>query len=106
MTSHKAVACRYLRGWFILDLIASFPFDLLVSGGGGGGTSLVKMFKLPRLLRAMKVARLLKTLPFQREMLSLLGILQMLFVVMLLSRRGPRLEPTHLTLLRSSWQKN
>ena len=26
---HKLIALNYIRGWFLLDLIAAVPFDLL-----------------------------------------------------------------------------
>ena len=26
---HKLIALNYIRGWFVLDLIAAVPFDLL-----------------------------------------------------------------------------
>lgn len=29
----KSVALNYLRGWFIVDLLAALPFDLLNAGG-------------------------------------------------------------------------
>ena len=29
VTESKSIAFHYMRGWFILDLIAALPFDLL-----------------------------------------------------------------------------
>ena len=50
MTDHKKIAANYLRGWFIVDLLATFPADYIVRGvearrsscwrrGGGGACS-------------------------------------------------------------------
>jgi hypothetical protein len=30
VTDHKAIAKRYLTGWFIVDLLATFPVDYIV----------------------------------------------------------------------------
>ena len=32
VTSHKKIAIRYLKGWFIIDLISCIPFDILIEG--------------------------------------------------------------------------
>lgn len=41
ITNRRAIAMRYLRGWFVIDLLATFPVDYIlraaeVCGGGGG----------------------------------------------------------------------
>lgn len=30
ITDHKAIALRYLSGWFMVDLLATFPVDYIV----------------------------------------------------------------------------
>ena len=30
VTDHRAIAKRYLTGWFIVDLLATFPIDYIV----------------------------------------------------------------------------
>ena len=79
VTNNKKMALRYLRTWFILDLVASFPFDWCASGvsfyrrragesGGNEGGSfaalaaLLRLLKLLKLLRLLRLARLLKLL--------------------------------------------
>ena len=32
VTDHKKIAANYLRGWFIVDLLATFPADYIVRG--------------------------------------------------------------------------
>lgn len=44
----KKIAQRYVRGWFLVDFIAVFPFDVILQGSD---TQLTKMLRLPRLLR-------------------------------------------------------
>ena len=85
MTSFAAIGKRYLRGWFVIDAIAAIPFDIFVSGGGGGGANFAKMLKLPRMMRAMRVLRFAKALPFAREVLSMVGLFQIVFVLLLLA---------------------
>lgn len=43
ITNRRAIAMRYLRGWFVIDLLATFPVDYIlraaevcVLGGGRG----------------------------------------------------------------------
>lgn len=30
VTDHKLIAMRYLKGWFVVDLLATFPVDYIV----------------------------------------------------------------------------
>lgn len=30
ITDHKKIALRYLKGWFVVDLLATFPSDYIV----------------------------------------------------------------------------
>lgn len=32
ITDHKAIARRYLKGWFAIDVLATFPVDYIVRG--------------------------------------------------------------------------
>jgi hypothetical protein len=55
-----AIAQRYLRGWFPLDILSVLPFEYLgfISGGESSQTNLAQL----RLLRFLRLARLLKLL--------------------------------------------
>ena len=44
---HKAVARKYLQGWFTLDLVSSFPIDLVLFGKRSD------LWRLPRLLKVI-----------------------------------------------------
>ena len=89
VTSFKLISIRYLRTWFVLDVIASVPVNWVIHGGirftpppvgeaaANADTSqlfsylrLVKLFKLLRLLRVAKLLRLLKQLE-QRAVVAL-----------------------------------
>eukprot|EP00854_Cymbomonas_tetramitiformis_P008696 gene8696-10318_t len=62
VTSSWPLARRYLRGWFLLDLVATVPFDLLAQLAGQD-PSAIRSIKLVRILR---LARLLKLVQFSK----------------------------------------
>lgn len=55
----KAIALRYLRGWFPLDLVATFPFNWLF--GSPFDTSDSNFYSTPALFRLAKVSRLMRS---------------------------------------------
>ncbi|XP_011876582.1 PREDICTED: potassium voltage-gated channel subfamily H member 2 isoform X2 [Vollenhovia emeryi] len=61
VVSHPGkIAVHYLKGWFIIDLVAAIPFDLLLVGSDTGSdetTTLIGLLKTARLLRLVRVAR-------------------------------------------------
>ena len=63
VTSHKKIAIRYLKGWFIIDLISCLPFDIMIPGHSSFNilTRIMRtsrMYKLLRLLRILKVIKM------------------------------------------------
>ncbi|KAG8183171.1 hypothetical protein JTE90_013690 [Oedothorax gibbosus] len=59
VVSHPGkIALHYLRGWFIIDVVAAIPFDLLLVGKNSDETTtLIGLLKTARLLRLVRVAR-------------------------------------------------
>ncbi|XP_074982211.1 voltage-gated inwardly rectifying potassium channel KCNH2 isoform X4 [Caretta caretta] len=61
VVSHPArIAIHYFKGWFLIDMVAAIPFDLLIFGSGSGSeetTTLIGLLKTARLLRLVRVAR-------------------------------------------------
>ncbi|XP_022253646.1 potassium voltage-gated channel subfamily H member 6-like isoform X1 [Limulus polyphemus] len=59
VVSHPGrIAVHYLRGWFIIDIVAAIPFDLLLFGSETDETTtLTGLLKTARLLRLVRVAR-------------------------------------------------
>ncbi|XP_035861068.1 potassium voltage-gated channel subfamily H member 7-like [Sander lucioperca] len=60
------IAVHYFKGWFLIDMVAAIPFDLLIyrsgeevvrAGGEGETTTLIGLLKTARLLRLVRVAR-------------------------------------------------
>merc|ERR1712224_96879 len=52
--NHKLIATRYLKTWFIMDLVSIIPFELLPL------PPTFRAMRLIRLLRLLKLARVLK----------------------------------------------
>ncbi|XP_030387007.1 potassium voltage-gated channel subfamily H member 6 [Scaptodrosophila lebanonensis] len=66
VVSHPGrIAVHYLSGWFLIDLVAAVPFDLLLVGSdtdelgldNDETTTLIGLLKTARLLRLVRVAR-------------------------------------------------
>uniref|UniRef100_A0A672MM67 Potassium voltage-gated channel subfamily H member 2 n=1 Tax=Sinocyclocheilus grahami TaxID=75366 RepID=A0A672MM67_SINGR len=52
------IAVHYFKGWFLIDMVAAIPFDLLIDRTGEElGTTLIGLLKTARLLRLVRVAR-------------------------------------------------
>ena len=63
MDDHRLVVRHYLLGWFILDVLAVFPFEAMGgndSGDGASNVGQIKIIKMVRLLRLLKLVRLLR----------------------------------------------
>ncbi|CAF2627364.1 unnamed protein product [Rotaria sp. Silwood2] len=61
VTRASKIAKHYLKGWFLIDVTAAIPFDILFSllqtNGGGESTTLMGLLKTARLLRLVRIAR-------------------------------------------------
>ncbi|KAL1498113.1 hypothetical protein ABEB36_008966 [Hypothenemus hampei] len=52
----KSISVNYLRTWFVVDLLAALPFDLLYAlYGEESGNSQIHLIKLTRLLRLLRL---------------------------------------------------
>eukprot|EP01006_Ploeotia_vitrea_P007575 TRINITY_DN17489_c0_g1_i1.p1 TRINITY_DN17489_c0_g1~~TRINITY_DN17489_c0_g1_i1.p1 ORF type:complete len:759 (-),score=368.03 TRINITY_DN17489_c0_g1_i1:61-2133(-) len=59
ITTHSMIVKHYLRTWFVLDLIATFPFYLI---SRDNVTRVSSFARVPRLLKLFRLVRLLKLL--------------------------------------------
>ncbi|ESN95216.1 hypothetical protein HELRODRAFT_86941, partial [Helobdella robusta] len=58
ITNAGKIAIHYFKGWFIIDMVAAIPFDLLLFGSNTDETTtLIGLLKTARLLRLVRVAR-------------------------------------------------
>ena len=68
----KKIARNYLKGFFFVDVIATFPFGLVLSNPAIGLTNKVGKFgRLPKLLKFLRAAKLLKLMRLQQFILRL-----------------------------------
>eukprot|EP01044_Picomonas_judraskeda_P003048 COSAG03_NODE_240_length_10098_cov_71.012101_6_plen_554_part_00 len=63
ITDARTIAWSYCKGWFWMDLVASFPFDILMqteeaSSKASGGFRLARLVRLGRLVRVASFARM------------------------------------------------
>lgn len=58
ITDRREIARHYLKRWFVLDLLAALPFDLLVAGVLPISLPLVRVLRLLRLARVLRLSRL------------------------------------------------
>lgn len=74
--NRKKVPIHYLKGWFAIDFLSTFPFDLVVEevvGKKEGDTfRLTKLLKMVRMVRLLKLTRFLK---LDKLMVHLEGVL-------------------------------
>lgn len=76
----KKIAIRYLRTWFLIDLVSSFPFDYVVSAatssesgrllGASRALRILRMAKLLSLLRLLRISRLVRYVHQYEEILN------------------------------------
>lgn len=88
----KKIAVFYLKGWFLIDLIAIVPFDTILNASKFNSLSrvarigrLYKLVKLTRLLRILKILKdKNKLLKYITDFLKIgLGFERLLFFVMI-----------------------
>ncbi|XP_049889540.1 potassium voltage-gated channel subfamily H member 6-like [Epinephelus moara] len=58
VSQSSRIAVHYFKGWFLIDMVAAIPFDLLIYRSGEEvTTTLIGLLKTARLLRLVRVAR-------------------------------------------------
>ncbi|XP_029309277.1 potassium voltage-gated channel subfamily H member 7-like [Cottoperca gobio] len=58
VSQSSRIAVYYFKGWFLIDMVAAIPFDLLIYRSGEEvTTTLIGLLKTARLLRLVRVAR-------------------------------------------------
>lgn len=67
---HSYIAKRYISGWFVLDLLSSFPFDLLIGSifvnfSGAALFQFTRLLRLLKLFRVFRLVHLIKTLEYR-----------------------------------------
>ena len=60
ITDRKKIAKRYIKSWFLLDVISTFPFHLIINDRSSSFSSLAKLPRLIKLVRLLRFLKLLK----------------------------------------------
>merc|ERR1719191_2053353 len=58
--THKELANRYFRSWFVIDFVSILPFDLIGLLSGSQDIAKMKTLRLVRLARLLKLLRILR----------------------------------------------
>ncbi len=63
----KVITLKYLKGWFIIDFAAVFPFDkviqaIMANTSSGKYNSLIRVTRIGKLYKLVKVTRLIRVL--------------------------------------------
>ena len=66
VTDSRKIALHYLKFWFWIDIVASFPLSVLFLYIGAGNKSLGKANKMLRVLRFAKLSKLFRVLKMGR----------------------------------------
>ena len=72
VTSRSLILANYAKGWMLIDILAWFPFDLLLSNNQNGKGKFARILRLPKLYRLLRFSKLLKLLKthFHKEVLD------------------------------------
>ena len=77
----KQIAKVYLKGWFMVDILAIVPFDLIFQGTGSGMNDMVKIARIGRMYKLIKLTKLLRILKIVKERSKLLKYVQELLKI-------------------------
>jgi len=62
ITDPSKIASRYLKGWFILDLLSTLPLDVMLASYIVGYSALIRSTRLIRLFRLVRIAQFMQKL--------------------------------------------
>jgi len=57
----KMIALTYLKGWFLIDIMAILPFDMIISASSKN-VKMVRIARIGRFYKLIKLTRLLRVL--------------------------------------------
>ena len=63
----KMIAKKYIKGWFIIDLLAVIPFEFILSSSNTDINGLVRFARIGRMYKMVKLARLVRIIKLMKE---------------------------------------
>ena len=71
------IAKGYLKSWFLIDLLAILPFELIRRGGGGSGMNdVVRLARIGRLYKLIKLTKLMRVFKIVKDRSKFLKYVQ------------------------------
>lgn len=58
INNHKDIALNYITGWFIVDLVAIFPFQRIIMSPRASTNILLRLLRIPKLLRVLRMNKI------------------------------------------------
>lgn len=74
VTDGRSIATRYLRGWFIIDVVSIIPFEFVGLALNNSALSQLKILRILRLLRLFKLVKILRSAAILSRWQSRVGI--------------------------------
>jgi hypothetical protein len=59
------IACEYLKGWFMVDLLSCIPFDILLNYSSYN--KLIRVARISKLYKLVKLTKLLRILKIIKD---------------------------------------
>jgi CRP-like cAMP-binding protein len=85
VTTRKAIAKHYISGWFLIDILATFPIELIICGDmvcqGSNLSKSIKLLRFSKMFRLVRLAKL-NSIMFTIEDISSSNLLATVFLVL------------------------
>ena len=69
------IAKEYLKSWFIIDLVAILPFDVIFKSAGANSVDMIRLARMGRMYKMIKMAKILRVLKIIKQRSQLLKYL-------------------------------
>jgi hypothetical protein len=68
VVNRKLIMKKYMKGWMIIDLVASIPFNLVETlADTSSANDMLRIFRLPRLYRLLRITRIFKIFNYLKQ---------------------------------------
>lgn len=66
ISDRSTIIWDYLKGWFLIDVIAIFPFDWVFESNGDAA-NLVRFIRIGRITKLLKLMKLIRLMKLQKD---------------------------------------
>lgn len=64
VSNPKWIALEYIKSYFLIDVVSTFPFDIALENAAASMSSTSKILKFPRLMKTLRVLKMSKMMRF------------------------------------------